>query len=411
MGRTSAWAALWGVLILLTLAPAGCRQNPSTTSSAGPLVRVCLMQNVDRVNVASSAPVVAKSASESESRKLNFPSGTAVPVALAPEGWHVGNVVMGGGELLIKPAQDGAVSVNGKPYRGEYRLVPVSADRFDVVNDVPMEGYLKGVLPGELPRSWHPEAYKAQAITARTYALYEMKTRNAAKHFDVFDDTRSQVYGGMSVETAKSREGADATAGIVVAYGANGKSPKIFKAYFSSCCGGVGQSVTDAFNEEGTPVMVEQSVGGLCNASPKYNWPPVVISKSELTRRARSWGAKRNRAEKDMATIERLDVSHINQYGRPVRFMITDARGNRYSLSGEETRWACNADANGGPILLSSFFKPVNEQDAVRFTDGHGFGHGVGLCQWCTEARAEQGMRHEDIVRLAYPRSILVAAY
>jgi len=411
MGRTGAWAALWGLSILLILAPAGCRQNPSTTSSGGPLVRVCLMQNVDRVDVTSSAPVVAKSANESDSRKLNFPAGTAVPVALAPEGWHVGNVVMGGGELLIKPAQDGAVSVNGKPYRGEYRLVPVSADRFDVVNDVPMEGYLKGVLPGELPRSWHPEAYKAQAITARTYALFEMKTRNAGKHFDVFDDTRSQVYGGMGVETAKSREGADDTAGIVVAYGAPGKAPKIFKAYFSSCCGGVGQSVTDAFNEEGTPVMVEQSVGGLCNASPKYNWPPVVISKTELTRRVRSWGAKRGRAEKDMANIERLDVSHINQYGRPVRFIITDARGNRFSLSGEETRWACNADANGGPTLLSSFFKPVNEPDAVRFTDGHGFGHGVGLCQWCTEARAEQGMRHEDIVRLAYPRSILVAAY
>ncbi|CAN5521801.1 SpoIID/LytB domain-containing protein [soil metagenome] len=411
MGKVSAGAALWGWLFLLILVPAGCRQNPSASSSAGPILRVCLMQNVDSVQVRSSAPVVAKSSNESDSRKLNFPSGADVPVAMAAEGWQIGNVVMGGGELLIKPAREGAVSVNGKPYRGEYRLVPAAEGKFDVVNDVPMEGYLKGVLPGELPRSWHPEAYEAQAITARTYALFEMKTRSAGKHFDVFDDTRSQVYGGMSVETAKSREGVDDTAGIVLAYAAPGNAPKIFKAYFSSCCGGVGQSVTDAFNEEGTPVMTEQSVGGLCNASPKYNWPPVVLSKAELTRRVKTWGARRNRPEKDMAMIARLDVSHINQYGRPVRFIITDTRGNRFSLSGEETRWACNADANGGPILLSSFFKPVNEDDAVRFTDGHGFGHGVGLCQWCTEARAEQGMRHEDIVRLAFPRSILVAAY
>jgi stage II sporulation protein D len=369
------------------------------------------MQNVEQVQVTSNAPVVARSTGENESRKLNFPNGTPVPVALAAEGWHVGNVIMGGGELRITPAQDGAVSVNGKPYRGEYRLVPVAANRFDVVNDVPMEGYLKGVLPGELPKSWHPEAYKAQAITARTYALYEIKTRSPGRAYDVFDDTRSQVYGGMSVETAKSREGVDDTSGVVVAYGAPGQSPKIFKAYFSSCCGGVGQSVTDAFNEEPTPPLVEQSVGGLCNMSPKYNWPPVVLTKTELTRRVRSWGAKRNRPEKDMAMIQRLDVSHINQFGRPVRFIITDARGNRFSLSGEETRWACNADANGGPILLSSFFKPVNEQDTIRFADGHGFGHGVGLCQWCTEARAEQGIRHEDIVRLAFPRSVLVAAY
>src|SRR4051794_1615930 len=113
MGRTGAWAALWGLLILLSLAPAGCRQNPSVTSSAGPVLRVCLLQNVDHVQVTSSAPVMAKSANEPDSRKLNFPSGVAVPVALAAEGWHVGNVVMGGGELLIKPAQDGAVSVDG----------------------------------------------------------------------------------------------------------------------------------------------------------------------------------------------------------------------------------------------------------------------------------------------------------
>jgi SpoIID/LytB domain protein len=149
----------------------------------------------------------------------------------------------------------------------------------------------------------------------------------------------------------------------------------------------------------------------LCNASPRYNWSPVVLTKTELTRRVRAWGARRNRPEKDIATVDRLDISHVNQFGRPVRFILTDTRGNRFSLNGEETRWACNADANGGSILLSSFFKPVNEPDAIRFADGHGYGHGVGLCQWCTEARAEQGMRHEDIVRLAYPRSVLVAAY
>src|SRR5688572_3946617 len=51
--------------------------------------------------------------------------------------------------------------------------------------------------------------------------------------------------------------------------------------------------------------------------------------------------------------------------------------------SGRTSRWARNADApKGGPTLLSAFFKPVNEKDAVRFAEGHGFGHGVGLCQW-----------------------------
>jgi SpoIID/LytB domain protein len=159
------------------------------------------------------------------------------------------------------------------------------------------------------------------------------------------------------------------------------------------------------------PPLREKFVGNLCNASDKFNWAPVVISKDELTRRIRAWGARRGRPEKNMATLARIDIQQVNRYGRPVRFVLTDSRGARYSLSGEETRWACNADADGGPILLSSFFKPVNEPNAIRFVDGHGFGHGVGLCQWCTEALADRGMAHEDIVRHAYPGAVLVRAY
>lgn len=402
------WAC--GVLALfVVLLPAGCRQTPAALEGE-PTVRVCLLQNVEHVNVTSNAQVVARSAAEPEARRLNFPNGTPVAIALAPEGWHVGNIVLGGGELTLQPAYDGAVTLEGKPYRGQFRFVPVAPGKFDVVNDVRLEGYLKGVLPGELPAAWNVEAYKAQAITARTYALYEIARGGKGRPYDVFDDTRSQVYDGMKAETPKSAQASDETAGVVAAYGPPGEE-RIFKAYFSSCCGGVGQSVTDAFNEEPIPPLVEKGVGGLCNASPKYNWPPVVLSKSDLTRRIKSWGARRNRPEKDIPLVARIDVSALNQFGRPVRFMITDSRGTRYSLSGEEIRWACNSDANGGPMLPSSFFKPVNEMEVIRFVEGHGFGHGVGLCQWCAEAQAEQGMRHEDIVLLAFPRARLVRAY
>jgi stage II sporulation protein D len=405
--RTALW--VWSVLGPLLLLPIGCRQNPAALEGE-PTVRVCLLQNVEHVNVTSNAQVLARSGAEPEARRLNFPNGMPVLIALAPEGWHVGNIVLGGGELTIQPAFDGAVTLDGKPYRGEYRFVPVAPGRFDVVNDVKLESYLKGVLPGELPAAWNIEAYKAQAITARTYALYEIARGTKGRPYDVFDDTRSQVYDGMKAETPKSAEAADETGGVVVAYGTPGQE-RIFKAYFSSCCGGVGQSVTDAFNEDPIPPLVEKGVGGLCNASPKYNWPPIVMSKSELTRRIRSWGARRNRPEKDIPQVTRIDISALNQFGRPVRFLLTDSRGTRYSLSGEEIRWACNADANGGPTLPSSFFKPVNEPEAIRFVEGHGFGHAVGLCQWCAEAQAEQGMRHEDIVLLAFPRARLIRAY
>ncbi len=407
---------LIAALLFLLVPPLGCREQ--TSSLNGPVVRVCLSQNVDHVQLLSAAPVVFKSSGEEGARPLNFPKSVSIPVSLASGGWLVGDKKFAIGELKMHSQNDGALRVNGSAYRGEFRLVPSTNNRFDLINDVPIDAYLKGVLPGELPSGWGIEAYKAQAITARTYALFEKQTRATGRPFDIYSDTRSQVYKGADFETAKSQQAVDETSGIVVAFGPKGEE-RIFKAYFSSCCGGVGQSVTDAFNEPLIAPLVEQRVGGLCNASPRFSWPTVVLTKAELTRRLRAFGTRRGLPEKDMATVTHIDIANQNQFGRPVRFTVFDARGTQYSLSGEETRWACNADAANGPspniTLSSSFFKPIADgqgaEGNIKFTDGHGFGHGVGLCQWCAEARAEQGMRHEDIVLLAYPKAVLVRAY
>ncbi len=236
-----------------------------------------------------------------------------------------------------------------------------------------------------------------------------MKARTApqGRPFDLYDDQRSQVYGGIGAETDKSRRAVDETAGVVLVYGPPGNE-KIFKAYFSSCCGGISQSAADAFGDPYIPPLSDQNNHSLCSASPKFNWGPVAISKTELTHRIRAWGVKRNRPEKGMAELSRIDIQAVNRWGRPTRFLITDAAGNRYSLSGEELRWAVNTNGTEATRLYSSFFKLINDPDVVRFVDCHGNGHGVGLCQWCAEARAEAGMRHEDIVLAAFQRAKLV---
>jgi stage II sporulation protein D len=402
---------LGGIFIplLMLLAPAGCSTNP-TFSAHSPLIRVCILSNQQQVTVASSAAPLVKSAGENQARRLGFPGGTSVPITLSPAGWRIGNATFLGGELTVQPEPIGSVSVNGSAYRGQYRLVPVSQNRFDVVNDVDVDSYLMGVITQEMPLKWNSEAHRAQAIVARTYALYEAHTEGAGKPFDVFDDQKSQVYGGIAAETSQSRDAVAQTSGIVVAYGPPGQE-RIFKAYFSSCCGGVGQSAYDAFGDPDIPPLREKSVGALCSASPRYNWAPVVFQKEELTRRIRSWGAKKSRAEKDLGILQRIDIAAVNRYQRPVRFILVDSRGLQYSLSGEELRWACNSDANGGPILNSSFVRPISEGNSIQFTAGHGWGHGVGMCQWCAEALAERGTRHEDIVRFSYPGAVLVRAY
>ena len=401
--------------ILLLCWPLGCKH--STTPPAPLLqertIRVRVVESTDRLALSASQPPVYFTKSDPTLRQLDLPRNINVPVTFTGSNWRVGNTPLGGGDLVIRPTAAGSLLIDGgRAYRGELRLVPTGGGRFDVVNDVDIDDYLKGVLAKELYSSWQEETFKAQAIVARTYALYQKFVQPGTRHWDVHDDTRSQVYGGMAGENAKATSAVDSTAGIVLTYGQKGEE-RIFKAYFSSCCGGIGQSSQHAFNEPYQEPLSEQFVGALCSVSPKYNWGPVLVSKEELTRRFRRWGKKFNRAEQNMQTVYRIDVELRNRFGRPVRFVVSDTAGAKYSWAGEELRWAVNTDApDAATTLYSSFLENIiNEPDHVRFLGGHGHGHGVGMCQWCAEARARAGMRHEDIVLTAYPAAKLKRAY
>ena len=421
-GRIGRWATLVAVgIVVIAAAPLSCarRTPPAAPPPNTPVVRVRRHAGVSQATLRCAALPTVKAESEMAALRLNMPYDTDAAVALREDGgWEISGVaVPGRGELTIWPSEDASVSVNGKAYRGTFRLVPVGgagATTFDVVNDVDIDGYLKGVLARELLRGWNEETYRAQAIVARTYALYESRMRGRDNHWDLFPDQRSQVYGGYADETARSRQAAEDTAGVVLAYGQPGQE-RIFKTYFSACCGGVTQSADDAFGEAYIVPLSDQNLQGLCSQAPRYNWGPVEIPKEEVTRRLRAYGAKRDRGERDMATLAKLDIQSLNRFNRPIRFIATDANDVRYSLSGEELRNAINgfASAEHPQRLHSSFFKVINEPGAatVKFVEGHGHGHGVGMCQYCSEARADAGMRHEDIILSAFPRAKLVRAY
>lgn len=397
---------------LLAIWPAGCSQDSglSTAPPGTPSIRVLLLENQQQVNVSATASPAARLGSSPVVHRLNFPRNVAVPVSLTRAGWRVGTALLGTGEMLLEPAVDGSVRIGRTAYHGRYRFVPVSPDRFDVVNELDLESYLKGVLPAELYPTWHEEAYRAQAIVARTYALYESRTAGLSRSFDVYGDVRSQAYGGINVETLKSRQATEATSGIVVAYGPPGRET-IFKAYFSSCCGGVSQSAYDAFGDPPIPPLADQNRGRACAESPKFNWGPIVLRKTEITRRIRAWGAWKKAPEKDIGPVARIDIHLLSRFGRPVAFFVTDARGLRYSLSAEQLREAVNTDAGNGVKIPSSFCKPVDDGADIRFTEGHGFGHGVGMCQWCAEHQAAHGWNDEAIVLTAFPGAKLVRAY
>ncbi|MGE5610652.1 MAG: SpoIID/LytB domain-containing protein [Bacillota bacterium] len=398
---------------LLLCWPSGCSPKGETASTAleGRIIRVRLQPSVDLVAIRASQPPVYYTSADPTLKRLELPPNMNVGVTLSSGGWMIGNTCLGTGQLIIRPTAVGAVRINDIAYRGQFRFVALPGGRFDVINDVDIEDYLKSVISKELLPGWQEETYKAQAIVARTYALYEKYVPRAEpRHWDVYADTRSQVYGGVDAETAKSREAVDATVGIVVAAGPAGQE-RIFKAYFSSCCGGITQSAMHAFKESYTDVLSEQYVGALCSASPRFTWPTVTVRKDELTRRLHVW-SKGTHPVKDISIVRSVDIEQRNRFGRPVRYSILDVRGVRYSLTAEELRWAVNTEASPGTTMYSSFVESIiNDTDCVRFVRGHGYGHGVGMCQWCAESRARAGMRHEDIVVLAYPGSRLLPAY
>ncbi len=399
---------------LLFFTPWGCTPNAEMNGELPPadrVIRVNICPGVDQVTIRASEPPAYFTSLDGTSRALGLPRNTGVTLTLGSDGWRIGGTPLGRGELVIRPATVGSVSVENISYRGQFRFVATSNGRFDVVNDLDLDDYLAGVLAKELLSGWLPSTYQAQAVIARTYALYEKKSGSPNRRFDVWATTASQVYGGIPAESAKSREAASRTAGLVVGYGPVGRE-KIFKAYFSACCGGISQSVQDAFGEPLIEPLTEQNVGTLCSASSKFNWGPVVVSKEDLTRRFRAWGQRRANRMQNVGTVRSVEIADRNRFGRPVRFNVYDSNGLRYTLMSEELRWAVNTDAAEGTKLFSSFMENIiNEPDRVRFVGCHGNGHGVGMCQWCAEARARAGMTYEDIVVAAYPGSKLVRAY
>ena len=134
-------------------------------------------------------------------------------------------------KIVIKPEEGGFVSVKRKWYRGHFQLINDGLG-LTVINDVPLEEYLQGVVPSEMPSSWAHDAHKAQAIAARSYALANMGKR-AKFGYDLKDTPEDQAYGGASAETVNTNDAVSETEGIVLIY--NGQ---IIPAFYSASAGG-----------------------------------------------------------------------------------------------------------------------------------------------------------------------------
>ena len=138
---------------------------------------------------------------------------------------------MNASKIVIKPEPNGFVSVKRKWYRGHFKVINDGL-RLTVINDIPLEKYLQGVVPSEMPSSWEHEAHKAQAIAARSYAIAN-KGKRAKYGYDLKDTPEDQAYGGASAEKTNTNDAVSETAGIVLVC-----QGKIISAYYSASAGG-----------------------------------------------------------------------------------------------------------------------------------------------------------------------------
>ena len=178
---------------------------------------------------------------------------------------------------LTSPAHfEGSVRLGTRAYRGSL-VVHSTGGLLAAVNHVGLEPYLYGVVPWEMPPSWAAEALKAQAVAARSYALVSVRSGGT---FDVYPDTRSQVYGGIAAEDARATAAINATAGRVVSW--NGA---VAHTFFHSTSGGRTAAIRDVWpGAQPLPYLV--SVADPHDSlSPYHRWGPIVRGARDVSSR------------------------------------------------------------------------------------------------------------------------------
>ena len=206
-------------------------------------VRVLVASGVGRVTVGSAAAFTVTSAN---GRTFNLSAGTHTIRANLQVRTANGTLRTLVGPLRFDPGT-ATLRLSGNGYRGMIR-VRAEGGRVSAVNDVGLEPYIKGVVAWEMPASWHAEALKAQAVVARTYGLVSRKT---GQWYDLFDDTRSQVYGGIRAEDSRTSAAVDATRGEVVRSGG-----ALAWTVYHSTSGGKTASREDEWGPPGIPYLV-----------------------------------------------------------------------------------------------------------------------------------------------------------
>lgn len=421
--------------------------NPSTVGHENePLIRVRIVRGEPTVTIGGPDSVHVLGPSRPRIRAAAAASGddfgassqivpTPITVTLGLEAWRItdgrGNSrrmprATGGpasDALRITSLSETMLELDGTRLPGTLWLHGRSGSgdattgTVDVVEHLPIEVYLPGVIAKELYPNWGLETFKAQAIAARSYAMQERQRRiSIGSYFDLESTTQDQVYGG-STTNATALQAVELTYGRVLTW--NGH---ILRAYYSSTTGGRSASARDTwptgpgFEFNLMPPIQASPRDDVDAFSPLFRWE-VKRDIEELSRRIRAFAESRRMGMRTIKQVAKIEPVAFNEFDRPQRYRIIEQGGRWWELSAEDTRLAMNHSGDSGLAsptreqrINSGDFTTRRDGDKLIFS-GRGFGHGVGMSQFGAEGMARMGKPADEILMHYYPGAELQRAY
>ncbi len=290
--------------------------------------------------------------------------------------------------VIVVPEKGDSIFVGNTNYPGCVALVK-RGESVLAINYVAMEDYVAGVVSCEMPRRFCRAALEAQAVAARTYALWTMsKTRLLL--YDLRNTEASQVYRGLTGTSSFGRNAARRTAGVVMVY-----DWKFLPAFYSSTCGGHTAPSSQLANAPRIAPLSGVECG-YCQASPRYRWA-ITVPLGEVEQALAQAGYVSGK-------LKDIKVTSTVVGGWVDTVEVVGSDGNR-RISGNVFRRVIGT----GKFYSANFsIRKVGDQFVIR---GRGFGHGVGMCQYGADGMGRRGRNFVEILSHYYPGVKVIKIY
>lgn len=290
-------------------------------------------------------------------------------------------------------------------YEGEFELI-TTAEGIVVINELPVETYLKAVVPSEMPASYELEALKAQAVCARTYAYRQMENYGYPEYqAHVNDSTDYQVYGNSKAQKS-TNQAIKETCGQVVYFDGN----IVTTYYYSTSCGkttdmrawGAKHTGENAYLKA---VDVKEKKEDYEKELPWYRWSAEIPATTMSNLIGLNTG-------KDIGMITDIEVTKRGGGDIAMEIKVTGEKGAvtvetenkiRAALGGEGYQITLNdGSVTESRQLLPSAFFTVRKDGEKFVIEGGGFGHGIGMSQNGANEMAKKGRNYREILELFY---------